>query len=132
MKHRLKGAGSQGGAAPSSAAHEAADTNRVVRVGQRRRRKDRLHHPGSPRGNGFIESFNARLRDELLDGEIFSTLCDAEIVIESWRRHYNIIRPDASGSSSRSVHASARRLGGCATPTSSPSMLKLAPRPTPN
>jgi transposase InsO family protein len=45
--------------------------------------------PGRPWENGFIESFNARLRDELLDGEIFYTLREAEIVIESWRRHYN-------------------------------------------
>ena len=52
--------------------------------------------PGSPWENGFIESFNARLRDELLDGEIFYTLREAEIVIESWRRHYNAVRPHAS------------------------------------
>jgi len=45
--------------------------------------------PGSPWENGFIESFNARLRDELLDGEIFYTLREAQIIIESWRRHYN-------------------------------------------
>src|SRR5208283_4313535 len=45
--------------------------------------------PGSPWENGFIESFNARLRDELLDGEIFYTLREAKVVIESWRRHYN-------------------------------------------
>ena len=45
--------------------------------------------PGSPWENGFIESFNARLRDELLDGEIFYSLKEAQIVIESWRRHYN-------------------------------------------
>jgi len=45
--------------------------------------------PGSPWENGFIESFNARLRDELLDGEIFYSLNEARIVIESWRRHYN-------------------------------------------
>jgi hypothetical protein len=43
--------------------------------------------------HGFIESFNARLRDELLDGEIFYTLCEAQIVIESWRRHYSSVRP---------------------------------------
>ena len=42
---------------------------------------------GSPWENGFIESFNARLRDELLDGEIFYSLAEARIVIESWRRH---------------------------------------------
>ena len=52
--------------------------------------------PGSPWENGYVESFNARLRDELLDGEIFYTLCEAKIVIESWRRHYNAIRPHAS------------------------------------
>ena len=45
--------------------------------------------PGSPWENGFIESFNARLRDELLDGEIFYSLREAQVVIESWRRHYN-------------------------------------------
>jgi putative transposase len=48
--------------------------------------------PGSPWENGFIESFNARLRDELLDGEIFYSLAEAKIVIESWRRHYNTVR----------------------------------------
>ena len=52
--------------------------------------------PGSPWENGYIESFNARLRDELLNGEIFYTLREAQIVIESWRRHYNTIRPHAS------------------------------------
>ena len=51
---------------------------------------------GSPWENGFVESFNARLRDELLDGEIFYTLQEAQIVIESWRRHYNAVRPHAS------------------------------------
>ena len=43
----------------------------------------------SPWENGFIESFNARLRDELLNGEIFYSLAEARIVVESWRRHYN-------------------------------------------
>jgi putative transposase len=52
--------------------------------------------PVSPWENGFIESFNARLRDELLDGEIFYSLNEARIVIESWRRHYNAVRPHAS------------------------------------
>jgi transposase InsO family protein len=51
---------------------------------------------GSPWENGFIESFNARLRDELLDGEIFYSLAEAKIVIESWRRHYNTERPHGS------------------------------------
>jgi putative transposase len=52
--------------------------------------------PGSPWENGFIESFNARLRDELLDGEIFYSLREAAVVIESWRCHYNRVRPHAS------------------------------------
>ncbi len=52
--------------------------------------------PGSPWENGFIESFNARLRDELLNGEIFYSLKEAQIVIESWRRHYNTLRPHGS------------------------------------
>lgn len=52
--------------------------------------------PGSPWENGYVESFNARLRDEGLDGEIFFSLREAEIVIESWRRHSNTIRPHAS------------------------------------
>jgi len=52
--------------------------------------------PGSPWENGYVESFNARLRDELLNGEIFYTLREAQIVIESWRRHYNAVRPHQS------------------------------------
>lgn len=52
--------------------------------------------PGSPWENGYIESFNARLRDELLNGEIFYSLAEAKIVIESWRRHYNTKRPHSS------------------------------------
>ena len=63
---------------------------------RRRRRKDRLHHARHPWENGFIESFNACLRDELLDGKVFYTLREAEIVIESWRRRYNTIRTHAS------------------------------------
>jgi putative transposase len=52
--------------------------------------------PGSPWENGYVESFNARLRDELLEGEIFYSLKEAQIVIESWRRHYNAVRPHQS------------------------------------
>jgi putative transposase len=50
---------------------------------------------GRPWENDYIESFNARLHDELLNGEIFYTLREAQIV-ESWRRHYNTIKPHAS------------------------------------
>jgi putative transposase len=56
---------------------------------------------GSPWENGYIESFNARLRDELLNGEIFYTLREAQIIIESWRRHYNSIRPMPGNSITR-------------------------------
>ena len=52
--------------------------------------------PGSPWENGYVESFNARLRDELLNGEIFYSLKEAQIIIESWRRHYNAVRPHQS------------------------------------
>jgi len=52
--------------------------------------------PGSPWENGYCESFNSKLRDELLDGEIFYSLKEARIVIEAWRRHYNEVRPHSS------------------------------------
>ena len=52
--------------------------------------------PGSPWENGYVESFNARLRDELLDGEVFFSLNEAKTVIEDWRRHYNAIRPHSA------------------------------------
>ncbi len=51
---------------------------------------------GSPWENGYVESFNGRLRDELLNGEIFTTLREAQIVIEAWRQHYNRVRPHSS------------------------------------
>lgn len=49
--------------------------------------------PGSPWENGYCESFNARFRDELLNGEVFYTLREAQILIEKWRRHHNTVRP---------------------------------------
>jgi transposase InsO family protein len=52
--------------------------------------------PGSPWENGYIESFNGKLRDELLDGEIFYTLIEAQVLIERWRREYNWERPHSS------------------------------------
>jgi putative transposase len=52
--------------------------------------------PGSPWENGYIESFNGKLRDELLNGEIFSTILEARVLIEQWRRDYNTIRPHSS------------------------------------
>jgi hypothetical protein len=56
-----------------------------------------LHiEPGSPWENGYCESFNGKLRDELLNGEIFYSLKEAQVVIEQWRRHYNTIRPHSA------------------------------------
>jgi transposase InsO family protein len=52
--------------------------------------------PGSPWENGYVESFNGKLRDELLNGELFYTLTEAKILIEKWRRMYNEIRPHSS------------------------------------
>ena len=52
--------------------------------------------PGSPWENGYCESFNGKLRDELLNGEIFCSLKEAKVLIEQWRRHYNTVRPHSS------------------------------------
>jgi transposase InsO family protein len=52
--------------------------------------------PGSPWENGYIESFNGRLRDELLKGEIFDTILEARVVTEKWRKQYNSIRPHSA------------------------------------
>jgi putative transposase len=52
--------------------------------------------PGSPWENGYIESFNGKMRDELLDREIFTTLQEARVLIEYWRREYNQIRPHSA------------------------------------
>ena len=52
--------------------------------------------PGSPWENGYIESFNGKLRDELLNREIFTTLTEARVLIEQWRREYNQVRPHSA------------------------------------
>ena len=52
--------------------------------------------PGSPWENGYCDSFNARFRNELLNGEIFYSLREAQIVIKQWRRHYNTKRPHSA------------------------------------
>jgi hypothetical protein len=65
-----------------------------------------------------VESFHARLRDELLNGEILYTLKEAQIVIESWRRHYNAVRPQGfarlQATGTGGVRACARRVAVCA------------------
>jgi putative transposase len=52
--------------------------------------------PGSPWENGYIESFNGKMRDELLDREIFTTLAEAKVLVGQWRKEYNQIRPHSS------------------------------------
>jgi hypothetical protein len=92
--------------------------------------------PGSPWENGYCESINAKLRDELLDGEIFYSLRAAQIVIESWRRHY---KPASSRPSHYVVEG--KRLccsiGRCAdsvraSPSATPSRIKRRPTGDPS
>ena len=52
--------------------------------------------PGSPWENGYCESFNGKLRDECLNGEIFYSLQEARVVIGMWRKHYNTVRPHSA------------------------------------
>ena len=52
--------------------------------------------PGSPWENGYIESFNGKMRDELLNREIFTTLVEAKVLISQWRKEYNQIRPHSA------------------------------------
>lgn len=56
----------------------------------------RFIEPGSPWENGYIESFNGKLRNELLNREIFDTLLEAQVVVEQWRQHYNTVRPHSA------------------------------------
>ena len=90
--------------------------------------------PGSPWENGYVESFNARFRDELLDGEIFYSLREAEIIIESWRRHYNAIRPHASlgyrPPAPEVMVPTHTAWPAALTRPASPARLPVAPRPT--
>ena len=75
--------------------------------------------PGSPWENGYIESFNGKLRDELLNGEIFETQLEAKVLIERWRREYNTLRPHSAlgyrppAPESRPVTGAARASTGC-------------------
>ena len=72
-------------------------TATAVREWLARLRVETLYiQPGSPWENGYVESFNGKLRDELLDREIFYTLREAQVLIERWRREYNTIRPHSA------------------------------------
>lgn len=52
--------------------------------------------PGSPWENGYVESFNGKLRDELLNWEIFTTVSEAQVLLEGWRTEYNSVRPHSA------------------------------------
>jgi transposase InsO family protein len=52
--------------------------------------------PGSPWENGYYESFNSKLRGDLLNGEIFYTMKEAKVLVVLWRIHYNAVRPHSS------------------------------------
>ena len=84
--------------------------------------------PGSPWENGYCESFNSKLRDELLNGEIFYSLAEARVVIEVWRVHYNTARPHSSlgyrPPAPEAIHWASKRSGSPPQP-----MPALAPRP---
>ena len=92
--------------------------------------------PGSPWENGYVESFNARFRDELLDGEIFYSLREAQVIIEGWRRHYNTVRPHGSigyKPPAPEVYLPGFPAGLAAqSRPAPPALLMVAPRPTMN
>jgi transposase InsO family protein len=75
---------------PEFTAHRVRDWLACVAV------KTLFIEPGSPWENGYIESFNGKLRDELLAREVFNTLLEAKVLIERWRQTYNTIRPHSS------------------------------------
>ena len=73
--------------------------------------------PGSLWENGYVDSFNGKLRDELLNGDIFYTLLEAKVLINRWRQHYNRVRPHSSlgyGSPAPEVIVLPDSAAGCA------------------
>ena len=80
--------------AVSNLARSLAQPNAAREVGP----SHRLHYiaPGKPQQNGFVESFNGRLRDECLNEEVFASLAEARAVIERWRLDYNHVRPHSA------------------------------------
>jgi putative transposase len=75
---------------PEFTAHRVRDWLESVEV------KTLFIEPGSPWENGYIESFNGKLRDELLDREVFDTLLETKVLVERWRQMYNTVRPHSS------------------------------------
>ncbi len=96
LRRRRSGSGSLGSASGPSTSSRGAPgrTGGHTPAGRDRR------EPGGPEpygeGNGYVESLIGKLRDELLDREIFDTLLEAKVLVERWRRHYNHVRPHSA------------------------------------
>jgi len=86
--------------------------------------------PGSPWENGYIESFNGRLRTEFLNAEIFDTLLEAKVLTERWRREYNTIRPHSSLGYRPPAPAAVQPEGSGATPLRLPVSVERAEHST--
>jgi len=87
--------------------------------------------PGSPWENGYCESFNSKLRDELLNGEMFFSLAEAQVMIEAWRRHFNAVRPHSSLSYRPPAPETIIPRGGTIAPWASAPAVEGARSPTP-
>ena len=87
--------------------------------------------PGSPWENGYCESFNSKLRDELLNGELFFSLAEAQVLIEAWRRHFNAVRPHSSLKYRPPAPEAVVPRGGTVVPWASAPAVKGARSPTP-
>jgi len=74
--------------------------------------------PGSPWENGYVESFNGKLWDELLNVELFDTLREAQVLVERWRKRYNTVRPRSALGCRPAPEARQPSLEGCMTATS--------------
>ena len=87
--------------------------------------------PGSPWENGYCESFNSKLRDELLNGEMFFSLAEAQVLIEAWRRHFNAVRPHSSLNYQPPAPETIIPRGGTIAPWASAPAVEGARSPTP-
>ena len=87
--------------------------------------------PGSPWENGYCESFNSKLRDELLNGELFFSLAEAQVLIEAWRRHFNAVRPHSSLNYRPPAPETIIPRGGAVVPWASAPAVEGARSPTP-
>jgi transposase InsO family protein len=85
--------------------------------------------PSSPWENGYCESFNSKLRDQPLNGELFFSLAEAQVLIEAWRRHFNAVRPHSSLKYRPPAREAIVPRGGTVAPWASAQLLKARARP---